>query len=183
MLSCDPKSVSHAANYPLARRRWPAIGSPENLTCRYNLIVAFFFLFDTPPPSSCRGDNVLRVLGAISRAAASLPLRPAVGALQNGQRVAFPARRNPVLRIMVSELSLCQHNTGSFSVASGQYGQGSSLDPMCVRDTYRINSHSALKLGFVSMLFHLPIRTLTVDLICHPHVTLYHFPAQAIPVS
>lgn len=60
----------------------------------------------TPPPpplSSRRCDNLFRVLGSFPRPATALPVRPELGPLQNRQRVALSVRRDPLLRVMVSQ--------------------------------------------------------------------------------
>lgn len=92
------------------------------LICRY-----FFNCYPRPLlffSSSRCCDNILRVLGPISRPATALPVRPGLGPLQNSQRMVVPIRRNPLLRIMVSgSPSVCELNR-PLSVRHSQWPNG-----------------------------------------------------------
>lgn len=86
----------------------------QQLSCRYIFNCCLFVFFPLSRThydplncnlfASCRCDNVLRVLGSVPCPAAAVPVRPGVGTLQNSQRVAFHVWRDPLLRIMVSEV-------------------------------------------------------------------------------
>lgn len=55
-----------------------------------------------PPARSRRCDNILRILGSLSRPTTAFPARPELDALQNGQRVALSIRGHPILCLLVS---------------------------------------------------------------------------------